>query len=111
MPSIPLRLAMAPAMLLLGALCPLAGASGCATNGFFRGSSELCFEFCQAATDTLRHHVQQKEFVDEARPDIELLIRADAKVFTERLVEIFGIASSVGIEKFGIEAQPPEDAR
>ena len=41
MPSIPLRLATAPAILLLGAIFSLAGSSGCATNGFFRGSSEL----------------------------------------------------------------------
>ena len=41
MPSISLRLAMAPAILLLGTLFSLSGSSGCATNGFFRGSSEL----------------------------------------------------------------------
>ena len=41
MPSIPLRLAMAPAILLLGALFSVSGSSGCATNGFFGGSSKL----------------------------------------------------------------------
>jgi hypothetical protein len=41
MPSNPLRLAMAPAIALLGALLATAGSSGCATDGFFRESSRL----------------------------------------------------------------------
>ncbi len=42
------------------------------------------------------------------RRDIMVLIRPDARVPTERLVRVLGIASSVGIERFGIAAQPPE---
>lgn len=42
------------------------------------------------------------------RKDILLLIRPDARVATERLVRVLGIASSVGIERYGIAAQPPE---
>ncbi|HIJ66324.1 MAG TPA: biopolymer transporter ExbD, partial [Candidatus Hydrogenedentes bacterium] len=41
------------------------------------------------------------------RPDLHVLIRADAAVQTARLVEVLGIASSVGIERYGIAAQPP----
>lgn len=42
------------------------------------------------------------------RPDVLVLIRPDARVPTERLVRVLGIASSVGIERYGIAAQPPE---
>lgn len=45
-------------------------------------------------------HTERKELV--------LLIRPDARVPTERLVRVLGIASSVGIERYGIAAQPPE---
>lgn len=45
------------------------------------------------------------------RPDLMLLVRTDARTDTGRLVEVLGIASSVGIEKFGIGAQPPDDAQ
>ena len=43
------------------------------------------------------------------RPDIRVLIRADAAVQTARLVEVLGVASSVGIERYGIAAQPPHE--
>ncbi len=43
------------------------------------------------------------------KPDITLLIRADASVTTGRLVEVVGIATSVGIERFSIGAQPPTE--
>ena len=42
------------------------------------------------------------------RGDIVVLIRPDARVPTERLVRVLGIASSVGIERYGIAAKPPE---
>ncbi|HOZ47355.1 MAG TPA: biopolymer transporter ExbD [Candidatus Hydrogenedentes bacterium] len=41
------------------------------------------------------------------RSDLLVLIRPDARVPTERLVKVLGIASSVGIEHYGIAAQPP----
>lgn len=43
------------------------------------------------------------------RPDIMVLIRSDAQVDTGRLVEVLGVASSVGIERYGIAAQQPQD--
>jgi biopolymer transport protein ExbD len=43
------------------------------------------------------------------RPDVMVLIRADASVQTARLVEVLGIASSVGIERYGIAAQLPAE--
>ena len=43
------------------------------------------------------------------RPDIRVLIRADATVQTARFVEVLGVASSVGIERYGIAAQPPHE--
>lgn len=43
------------------------------------------------------------------RPDVMLLVRTDARTDTGRLVEVLGIASSVGIKNFGIGAQPPLD--
>ncbi len=43
------------------------------------------------------------------RPDLMLLVRTDARTDTGRLVEVLGIASSVGIQKFGIGARPPDD--
>ncbi len=45
------------------------------------------------------------------RPDLMLLVRTDARTDTGRLVEVLGIASSVGIEKFGLGAQPPDDVQ
>jgi len=41
------------------------------------------------------------------RPDVRVLIRADANVPTARLVEVMGIAYSVGIKHCGLAAQPP----
>ena len=43
------------------------------------------------------------------QPDIMVLIRPDHRVETARLVEVLGIASSVGIERYGIAAQPPRE--
>ena len=51
-------------------------------------------------------------YLSEARanqPDVLVLIRADARVQTARLVEVLGIASSVGIQRYGIAAQPPAE--
>jgi len=45
------------------------------------------------------------------RPDLRMLVRADTRTDTGRLVEVLGIANSVGIEKTGIAAQPPVDGR
>lgn len=45
------------------------------------------------------------------RPDVMLLVRTDTRTDTGRLVEVLGIASSVGIQKLGISAQPPDDDR
>jgi biopolymer transport protein ExbD len=47
----------------------------------------------------------------QRQPDIQMLVRSDARTDTGRLVEVLGIATSVGIEKYGIYAQPPEDGR
>lgn len=43
------------------------------------------------------------------RPDLTLLVRSDTHTDTGRLLEVLGIASSVGIQKFGLGAQPPDD--
>ncbi len=43
------------------------------------------------------------------RPDLILLVRTDARTDSGRLLEVLGIASSVGIQKFGLGAQPPDD--
>jgi biopolymer transport protein ExbD len=43
------------------------------------------------------------------RPDMLVLIRPDARVETRRLVRVLGIASSVGVERYGIAAQPLEE--
>ena len=45
-----------------------------------------------------------------SRPDLMLLISPDARIESARLIEILGIASSVGIERYGIAAQPPAKA-
>ena len=42
-------------------------------------------------------------------PDIMVLVRTDSRTETGRLVEVIGIASSLGISKFGIGAQLPEE--
>lgn len=41
------------------------------------------------------------------RPDIAVLIRPDARVESGRLIEVIGIANSVGIDHYGIATQPP----
>lgn len=43
------------------------------------------------------------------RPDLMVLIRPDARIESARLIEVLGIANSVGIERYGIAAQPPPD--
>lgn len=43
-----------------------------------------------------------------ARPDVTLLVRSDTRTDTGRLLEVLGIASSVGIAKFNLASQPPE---
>ena len=42
-------------------------------------------------------------------PDIMVLVRPDARIRSARLIEVLGIASSVGIERYGIAAQPPAE--
>jgi biopolymer transport protein ExbD len=41
-----------------------------------------------------------------SNPDIMVLVRTDTRTDTGRLVEVLGIASSVGVTNFGIGAQP-----
>lgn len=41
------------------------------------------------------------------RPDIMVLIRPDRHIESARLIEVLGVANSVGIERYGIAAQPP----
>jgi len=50
---------------------------------------------------------------DEVRkqPELQLLVRTDARVDTARLVEVLGIANSVGIKRLGIGAQPFEEPK
>lgn len=54
--------------------------------------------------DTLAEH-------KTSNPDVTMLVRSDASTPTGRLVEVMGIANSVGIEKYGIAAEPPGDER
>lgn len=42
------------------------------------------------------------------RPDAMILIRPDARIETGRLVQVLGIASSVGVTRYGIAAEPPD---
>lgn len=44
------------------------------------------------------------------REDLGVLIRPDARIPTARLVEVLGIATSVGIQRFNIAAIPPTEA-
>ncbi len=41
------------------------------------------------------------------RPEAMVLIRPDARIETGRLVQVLGIATSVGVERYGIAAEPP----
>ncbi len=43
--------------------------------------------------------------------DLMVLIRPDARIESARLIEVLGIATSVGIERYGIAAQPPSVER
>ena len=56
--------------------------------------------------DELTRILEQKA---TERPDIMLLVRTDARTNTGRLVEVLGIASSIGITNFGIQARPATD--
>lgn len=42
-------------------------------------------------------------------PDMMVLVRGDARTNIERLVEVLGIASSVGITHYGLGAQLPDE--
>jgi biopolymer transport protein ExbD len=51
-----------------------------------------------------------KRLSEEARlrPDIQLLVRTDSRTDAGRLMEVLGIATSVGIEDYGLAAEPDE---
>jgi len=44
-----------------------------------------------------------------AHPKLMVLIRPDARIEAGRLVRVMGIASSVGIENYGLAARPPDE--
>ncbi|MCC6695956.1 MAG: biopolymer transporter ExbD [Candidatus Hydrogenedentes bacterium] len=46
-----------------------------------------------------------------ANPKAMVLIRPDARIETGRLVRVLGIATSVGVERYGIAAEPPSDEK
>jgi biopolymer transport protein ExbD len=43
------------------------------------------------------------------RPEAMVLIRPDSRIETGRLVQVLGIATSVGVERYGIAAEPPPE--
>lgn len=47
-------------------------------------------------------------FHDE-RPEALVLIRPDARIPTGRTIKVLGILNSVGIHKYGVMAQPPQE--
>ena len=47
--------------------------------------------------------------IGEATPDALLMIYADERVTSGRMVKVLGIANSVGIEHFSVAAQTPDD--
>jgi len=44
------------------------------------------------------------------QPNMQLLVRTDARTDTARLVEVLGIANSAGIKRLGIGAQPATES-
>ena len=46
---------------------------------------------------------------EENQQDGQVLIRSDGRTSYARLVHVMGIAKTVGIERFGFEARPPEE--
>lgn len=56
-------------------------------------------------TQLTRLLVELREREDEPL----VLIRPDARVPTERLVKVLGLANGVGIKNYGIAAAPPEE--
>ena len=61
--------------------------------------------------DTLQTLAQRLSDEVRKRPELQLLVRTDARVDTARLVEVLGIANSVGIKRLGIGAQPFEESQ
>ncbi|MBL7645683.1 MAG: biopolymer transporter ExbD [Candidatus Hydrogenedentes bacterium] len=47
--------------------------------------------------------------IGETTPDAFLMIYADERVTSGRMVKVLGIANSVGIEHFSVAAQTPDD--
>lgn len=47
--------------------------------------------------------------IEESTPDALLMIYADERVSSGRMVKVIGIANSVGIEHFSVAAQTPEE--
>jgi biopolymer transport protein ExbD len=45
----------------------------------------------------------------QRQPDLQLLVRTDSRTDTGRLIEVLGIAGSVGIEKYQLLAAPPDE--
>lgn len=47
--------------------------------------------------------------INERQPDALVLIRSDARTTSGRLINVLGIASSVGIQHYGVAAESPGD--
>ncbi|HOE67691.1 MAG TPA: biopolymer transporter ExbD [Candidatus Hydrogenedentes bacterium] len=58
---------------------------------------------------TMRQLGQLLTEARQRRPEMALMIRPDARVDTGRLVEVLGLANSVGIVRYRIPAQSPTE--
>lgn len=45
----------------------------------------------------------------EEQPDLRVLVRPDERTASGRLVEVLGLATSVGVRNYGIVARPKDD--
>lgn len=71
------------------------------------GMGQIFVDNVEVASMTELTHILTERVT--ADPEVLLLVRSDARTPTGRLVEVMGIANSVGITRYGIGAEPPAD--
>ena len=71
------------------------------------GQGRIYVDNAEVASMTELTYLLTEEVTE--RPDVLLLVRSDTRTPTGRLVEVLGIANSVGITRYGIGAEPPAE--
>ena len=73
------------------------------------GKGKIFVDSVEIASMKELGHILSQRVAEQ--PDVKVLLRSDTRTETGRLVEVMGIANSVGITRYGIGAENPGDDR